>query len=217
MRGGGESAAASNPGAQQVQTEQKQTEKALEEAQAAQKKATDEEKRAAEAQAQVQKTQQQLAKEQEQAKLEQEKARQLQEQANAATQQATGNAKQSQQQASQALGTQSKQVQSGQQLISGHVLEAAQDRVVVQPQGGGDPMAFRVTKQTQVQISGQRRSATDLRQGEDARVAYQVSGTQPTAVNIQVVRTNPSAPSSSGSSGTPGSSGSSASPGAGKP
>ncbi|HEY6004151.1 MAG TPA: hypothetical protein VIV57_14845 [Anaeromyxobacter sp.] len=57
-----------------------------------------------------------------------------------------------------------------------------------------------VTEQTRVRIAGQVGSAADLRQGEDARVAYRVSGTEPTATEVQVMRSEPEP----GSTGSPG-------------
>jgi hypothetical protein len=50
-------------------------------------------------------------------------------------------------------------------------------------------MSFRVTPQTRVEIGGRTASASELRQGEDARVSYEVTGeAQPTATSVQVLR-----------------------------
>ncbi len=67
----------------------------------------------------------------------------------------------------------------------------------MRPQGG-EEMTFQITDRTQVQIDGRRASASAITQGEDARVSYEMSGTQPAAVLVQDVTGNPS-----GAAGTP--------------
>ncbi len=184
----GETASA-DPGARQVQASQKQSERAIEQAREAQKKASDQARRAADAQKEVQQLQQRLAAAQEKARAEQEKARQMQLDANQATERASAEARQSQQDASRALAQQSAQSARGEQALSGQVLRADQGRIVVRPQGGGDEMTFRVTDRTRIEISGRQASASDLMQGEDARVSYEVSGgAEPTAISVQVLR-----------------------------
>lgn len=180
--------ASTDPGARQVQASQEQSERAIEQARDAQKKASDQAKRAADAQQDVQEAQQRLAQAQEKARQEQEKARQAQLDANKATERASAEAQEAQQQASRALAQQSQQTARGEQALSGQVLRASDDQLVVRPQGGGDTMTFRVTEQTRIEISGRQASASDLQQGEDARVSYEVSGTQPTALSVQVLR-----------------------------
>jgi hypothetical protein len=186
----GESASA-DPGARQVRASQEQSEHAIEQAREAQRKASDQARRAADAQQEVRDLQQRLAQAQEKARQEQEKARQLQQEASQATERASADARQSQAQASQALAQQSEQVARGEQALSGQVLRATENEIEVKPTGGGDTMKFRVTEQTRIQIAGRQASASDLRQGEDARVSYEVSGTEPTAISVQVLRAEP--------------------------
>jgi flagellar biosynthesis GTPase FlhF len=180
--------ASSDPAQRQVQASQEQSEKAIERARDAQRKASEQAERAANAQREVRDAQQRLAEAQEKLRQEQQKAAQLQQEANRATEQATAEARRSQQQASQALARQSERIASGQQVLSGQVLQATGQQVVVRPQGGGDPMTFVVNEGTRVRIGERDGSASDLRQGEDARVSYEMSGTEPRAISIQVLR-----------------------------
>jgi hypothetical protein len=66
------------------------------------------------------------------------------------------------------------------------VSQANPDSIVVTPQAGS-PMTFKINDRTQVQIDGRQASAGEIRQGGDARVAYQMSGAEPTATVIQVI------------------------------
>ncbi len=182
MKSSGESG---NPTAQQVQTSQQQSTQALNQANEVQKKASDQEHKAAQARADVQQKQQELAQAQQKAKDEQTKAEQLQREANRETRQATQQAQQSQQQAQQALATSNQQVQRGELTTTGVVQQVNQDQLTVQP-SSGQPMTFRITDRTQVRIDGQQSSASDIKQGEHAFVAYQVAGMHPNAVSIQV-------------------------------
>lgn len=188
MTRGGRETASSDPAARQVAASQQQAEEAMERAREAQKKASEQAERAADAQREVRDAQQRLAEAQEKARQEQEKAQQLQQEAMRANEKATAQSRESQQQASQALTRQTERITSGEQVLAGQVLQATGEQIVVRPQGGGDPMTFVVNEQTRVEIGGQKGSATDLRQGEDARVSYEVSGTEPTAKSIQVLR-----------------------------
>jgi hypothetical protein len=177
-----------DPGARQVQTSQAQSERALEQARDAQKKASEQARRAADAQQEVVDLQHRLAQAQEKSKAEQEKAGRLQQEATQATQRASAEAHRSQEDASRALGRQSAQMTRGEQALSGQVLRATNDELEVQPSGGGDAMRFRVTQRTRIEIGGRQASASDLQQGEDARVSYEISGTEPTAISVQVLR-----------------------------
>lgn len=186
--------ASADPGARQVQVSQEQSQRAIEQARDAQKKASDQAKRAADAQEEVRELQQRLAQAQEKAKAEQEKARLAQQEANLATERATGEARRSQQQAARALAQQSERLGRGEQTLSGEVLRATDQEIEVRPKSGGDAMRFRVTRETRVEIGGRMVSASDLQQGEDARVSYEVTGeAQPTAISVQVLRA-PSTP-----------------------
>jgi hypothetical protein len=179
--------AGQNPTAQQAQLNQQQSQQALDRAHEAQRKATEQEQRAAQAQSDVQKLQRQLTDAQRREQQEAAKAQQLQREAAIATQQASQQASQSQQQAIQALGEQQQQAARGEHVASGLVTNLSSDQVVVTPQGGGEAMAFQVTGRTRVEINGQQASLQDIKHGQDARVAYQFSGTIPTATVIQVV------------------------------
>jgi hypothetical protein len=196
-----------NPTTQQVRESQQQSQQALKQAQEAQQRATDQAKRAADAQGEVRDLQQQLVQAQQKAKDEQAKAQQLQQEANQATQRSAQDAQASQRQAAETLSQATRQVQRDEQTVSGMVTQASPGELVVRPRSGGDPMTFRLTEQTQVRIDGRQASATEIRQGADALVSYQVSGTQPTASSVQVLTGSGPAGtgsgSSSGSSGTP--------------
>jgi len=193
-------ASTSNPAASRVEASQRQSEEALASAADAQEGASEQQKRAAEAQEEVRESQRRLEEAQQRAEQETAKAQQSQQQANQATQQATQDAQQSQQQASQQLA-QETLVRRGEQVLAGQVQRASPSQLVVQPHGG-EEMTFQITDRTQVQIDGLRASASDITQGEDARVSYEMSGAQPTAVLVQVVTGNPS-----GSVGTAGATG----------
>jgi hypothetical protein len=198
--------AGENPTAQQAQLNQEQSQQALNRATEAQKKATEQEKRAAQAQSDVQRLQQQLTEAKQREQQEAAKAQQLQREAAIATQQASQQASQSQQQALQALGDQQQQPARGEHVASGLVSNLSSDQVAVTPQGGGEPMTFQVTGRTRIEINGQQASLQDIKQGQDARVAYQYSGTTPTATVIQVTTTPGVSPAQGGSSsqgGTP--------------
>jgi flagellar biosynthesis GTPase FlhF len=207
-------------GAQQAQTSQQQSEQALKAAQAAQKAASDQEQRAAKAEADVQKAQKELTIAQQRARQEQEKAHQLQQQANLATQQASQQAQVSQQQAAAALAQESRRVQGGEQIVTGVVMQASPQQLVVQPQGG-NPVTMQVGLDTRVKIDGREASASDIQQGTDALVSYQMTGTppQPNATSVSVM-TPGGAGATSGtaeSTGAPSSSPSGGSSGTGAP
>jgi hypothetical protein len=202
--------ASPDPGARQVAATQQQSEKALEQAKKAQEKATEQANKAAQADQEVQEAQRRLAEAREHARVEHERARQLQEEANRATEQASAQARESQEQAARSLAQQTDRAQRGEQVISGQVLRATSDAITVRPQGKDDPMTFRIDGRTRVRVAGQQASATDIQQGEDARVAYEVSGTEPVATEVHVLRSvrgssstgSPSRPPSTGSSGS---------------
>lgn len=188
MGGGSDRSASTDPAARQIAASQEASEKAIEQARDAQKKASDQARRAADAQREVQEAQQRLTQAQERSRQEQEKAQQLQREANEATERATAEAQRAQREASQALARQSARAERGEQMLSGQVIQATDEQLVVRPTTGGDTMTFRVTDETRIDISGRKGSASELRQGEDARVSYEVSGTEPRAVSIQVMR-----------------------------
>lgn len=202
---GNRSTESASPGARQVATSQEQSERALDEARNAQKRASEQARKADQAQQDVQEAQRRLAEARQRAQSEAEKARRLQEEANQATERAGEQARESQQQASSALATQSERTRRGEQMISGQVLRASDDELVVRLRGRDESMTFRITEQTQVRIAGAQATASEIRQGEDARVSYQVSGIEPMATEVQVLRSDAerSSAGSSGSTGSP--------------
>ncbi len=143
-----------------------------------QKKLEEQQKRIDAAHAQVVKDQKALADAQRREEQERMKAQQLQQLANQHLEQAT-------QQASQARMAATAGEAQGLQTIAGNVAEASPNRVVLQTPGGRT-MSFRVDDRTQVLVGSEQRSAGDIQQGADARVAYELSGGQPTALTIQV-------------------------------
>ncbi len=181
---------AESPTARHVQSAQQQSQQALDRAAEAQKRASRQGERVAQAQREVQDAQRRLTEAQERLVNEQAKAEQLQQQAIEARMQATREVEASQQEASRALTQQGQHVKRREQTFSGQVSQAAADSIVVTPQVG-EPMRFKVTGNTQVQIDGRKASSAQIQQGGDARVAYQVSGTEPTATVIQVITGEP--------------------------
>lgn len=190
LRGHGDASASGNPTAQRAEASQEQSQQALDRASDAQKKAADQSKKATLAQQKVQKVQQELVKAQEEARVEQQKAQQLQAQASTTTQDASRTTKRSQAQASSALSQQGEQMARHQQSTAGQVTDASAGSVTVRGQDGTS-MTFLVTERTRVMVDGRQARSTDLQAGEDAQIAYQVSGSQPTAMVIQVASGNP--------------------------
>ena len=186
----GRQTTAESPTARHVQSAQQQSQQALDRAAEAQKRASRQGERVAQAQREVQDAQRRLTEAQERLVDEQAKAEQLQQQAIEARMQATREVEASQQEASRALTQQGEHVKRREQTFSGQVSQAAADSIVVTPQVG-EPMRFKVTGNTQVQIDGRKASSAQIQQGGDARVAYQVSGTEPTATVIQVITGEP--------------------------
>lgn len=175
-----------------VETAQGQSAQALEAASDAQKRASEQAKRAAEAredadeaQAKADEAQQKLTEARAKAEQEQLKAQQLQREASQTTQAAMQQTQQSQERASQALEQRSRGIGQGEQTVSGFVARASGNELVVQPQRGG-AMSFQVGADTQVRIDGREATAADIRQGSDARVAYDIAGGQAKAVRIEV-------------------------------
>jgi TolA-binding protein len=177
-----------SPGARQARASQQQSEEALRSAQEAQRRASEQQQRAAQADADVRRAQQALTAAQDRARQEQLKAAQLQQQANRATEQASRQAQASQEAASTALARESQRVQAGEQTVSGLVSQSGANQLVVRPQGAA-PVTLNIGPDTQVRIDGRQASASDIPQGADARVSYQLSGSpaQPTATTVNVL------------------------------
>lgn len=178
-----------NPAARQVAASQKQTEQALAQASDAQKRASEQQRRAADAQRDVREAQRRLDEAQRRAEAETTKAKEVQRQANEATREATQQAQQAQQQASQQLANQAQIVARGEQLVAGQVTRASPTELVVEQQGGKH-VTFTLTPDTRVQIDGRQASAADIVQGGEARVAYEVTGTEPTARSVHIMTGN---------------------------
>ncbi|ABS25832.1 hypothetical protein [Anaeromyxobacter sp. Fw109-5] len=183
---GGKRASADNPSARRVEASQEQSKEALSSAAKAQEEASKQQEQAAEAQRDVQEAQRRLTEAQQRAERETAEAEQAQQQANQRTSQATQEAQQAQQQASRQLDQQQQIVSRGEQVVTGEVRRATPQQLVVQPQSG-EPMTFAITPQTRVQIDGRQASAAQLTPGEDAHVSYEMAGTEPTALLVQVV------------------------------
>lgn len=197
MRGQGDASASGNPTAQRAEASQKQSQQALDQAAEAQKKAAEQAETATLAQQEVQKAQQALVKAQKKARVEQQRAQQLQAEASRVTRDASRTTQRSQAQASRALSEQGQQIARDQQSTAGQVTEARAGNVSVRLKDGTS-MSFLITKSTRVLVDGRSAEATDLQVGEDAQVAYRVSGSQPTALVIQVASGNPQPGSSPG-------------------
>jgi hypothetical protein len=53
----------------------------------------------------------------------------------------------------------------------------------------GNPMTFRITSETQLDVNGHKGTLAEIKPGADARVAYQLNGTELTATSVQVSTT----------------------------
>jgi len=178
-----------NPTTREVASAQQRSQEALARAHDAQKAAADQAKKAAEADAQVRQDQQKLERDQATARQEHAKAQQLQAQAEQETRRAAQEAQQQQQAAASGLAQQMQHSARGQQVAAGVVTQVRPDEIVLQPPSG-DVMRFRLSDQTEVQVGGRQASANQIREGAEARVAYEQSANGPMAVRVSV---NPSA------------------------
>jgi len=174
-----------NPTTNQVAASQQSSEEALKRAEEAQKQATDQSNKAAAAQARVRQDEEKLGQDQEAALSEQAQAQQLQERVRQQTHQTTQEIERQQAQAAAALAEQTQMIAHGQQLATGVVTRVRPDEVTIQP-ASGQRIKFSVDSGTKVQIAGRRSSADKIKEGQEARVAYQASPKGPTAVSIQV-------------------------------
>jgi hypothetical protein len=178
-----------NPVAQQVESQQKISQEALNRANEAQKRASDQGRKAALALEDVQKKQQAFIQSQQTARREQAKAEQLQREARQLTAQSSQQAAQSQQQAMQSLQQQTRAVQQGQLTTLGQLVAVDAQQVVLQPQNGDQPLTFKLTGRTNVRVDGRKAPVSEVQQGYDALVSYEVSGsTQPEALAIDVIK-----------------------------
>ena len=120
-----------------------------------------------------------------QEKATQAEAQRLQQDADEKTRKATQQTQKSQQQAAGALGAETKRVQANVEFFAGQVSQASGDALRVTP-ANGDPMTFRITSQTQLDVNGHKGTLGEIQPGADARVAYQFNGTERTATSVQV-------------------------------
>ncbi len=180
---------AQRPAAQQARSPQEQSQQALQRAADAQKKAADQERRvqaahqdAQKAQQDVQLAQRRLAEAQQRERQEQAKTEQLQLEAKQEAQRAAQQVQQGQQAAARGLG---QPLARGGQTMSGQVAQATADELVLRAQGG-PPVTFKVDDRTSVRIDGRQASTAEIQEGAEARVAYDPSTAQPTAISIEV-------------------------------
>lgn len=193
----GQSGESPNPATQQAMAAQKQSEEALKRAEEAQKRASEQAQKASEAQAQVRRDQQKLAQDQATARQEQARAEHLQTQAKQEAQQAARIAQEQQGIAGTALAQQTRQSARGQQMAAGVVTQVRPDEVVLQP-ASGDLMRFRIDDRTKVQVEGRQASTSEIREGSQARVAYEASSDGPKAVWIRLGGANAQSPAATG-------------------
>jgi len=180
--------AAQNPGTARVQAAQRNSEQNLQNAIEAQEKATQAEERTAQPQAEVLQAQQQLQQAQQRAAQAQAEAQRLQQDADEKTRKATQQTQKSQQQAAGALGAETKRVQANVEFFAGQVSQASGGALRVTP-ASGNPMTFRITSETQLDVNGHKGTLAEIKPGADARVAYQLNGTELTATSVQVSTT----------------------------
>ncbi|MFL5263600.1 MAG: hypothetical protein ACJ79E_04625 [Anaeromyxobacteraceae bacterium] len=212
-----------SPSAQQAQTSQQQSQQALAQASDAQKQATEQAKKAqdahrdvAKAQAKLEQSRQDLQQAQQRERQEQAKAEQLQQQASQATQQATQQAQQSQQRAATALSTETERTERGEHTVSGEVVAAAPTQLVLKASAG--QMTLQLDQNTKVRIDGRESSASQIVQGEQARVSFETStSSRPTATSVEVSSTGQFPPAGQSSQGGMGSSSQSSGSGSSSP
>jgi hypothetical protein len=88
---------------------------------------------------------------------------------------------------SAAIAQEGQSVAHGEQSISGKIAQVQAAGLAVRP-SGGHAMTLQTGAQTVVRIDGRQASIGDLHAGDDARVAYQLTGPTPTALTIDVAR-----------------------------
>jgi hypothetical protein len=181
-----ETVAASDPEGMRLAAQQNASQQALQAAHDAQEKATAQGEKAAQAQAVVQQKQQELVQKRQVLSEEQAKAQQAQDLANQKSKVAAAEAQKAQALAAAGLAQQQQQLARGQQTLAGRVVQSSSTALVVMPPSGNS-MTFRVSEKTKYQVDGKQASASDVQQGEDARVVYDVSGDQASATSVQVV------------------------------
>lgn len=177
----------------QSSSSQTTTSQAQDQAKQQSEQAADAQKKAADSQKEVASTQQdvgdaekklQEARQKEQQKLgEAQQSQQQARQSQARSQQAISGAQQATAQQSQ-QELQKSQQQSSQKTVTGQVVRANREEVVLRQAGGEPDLRLKVNADTPVTIGGQRGEITDLKEGTQVRAAYNESGGEPTAVKL---------------------------------
>jgi flagellar biosynthesis GTPase FlhF len=210
-----------------VESAQERSQKALDQAREVQEKASEEQGQVADARQDVEKARQELQEAEAKAQREFQEAQNAQQQASNQAQQAQSEVQQSQQQAleaqrqqqqelaqaqQQAAQQQQQQAQQGQQaaqaqpsqaqqLVTGRVVTASPDELLLSSAGGAgqSPLRLQVNEQTQVLVNGRQASVADITEGSQVRASYQNVEGEPTAVRVDVTRS----PGTSEPAGTP--------------
>jgi colicin import membrane protein len=199
----------------QVETAQERSQQAMEQAQDAQARAADEQKQVADARQDVEKARQELQEAEAKAQQEFQQAQTAQQQASNQATQAQAEVQQSQQQALEAQRQQQQEMaqaqqqaaqqqeqtartqqqsaqqqgsQQLQQLVTGQVVSASPDELLLSSSGGaGQPqIRLQLNAQTQVTVDGRQGSAADIPEGSQVRASYQDIGGEPTALRVDV-------------------------------
>ncbi|WP_329735180.1 hypothetical protein [Archangium sp.] len=184
-------------------------------AQDAQERASDEQKQGADARQDVEKARQDLQQAEAKAQQEFQEAQRAQQQAANQATQAQAEVQQSQQQALEAQRQQQQelaqaqqqsaqqqeqrartqqqnaQVQGSQrlqQLVTGRVVSASPDELLLSSAGGaGQPqIRLQLNARTQVMVDGRQDSSADIAEGSQVRASYQDVGGEPTALRVDV-------------------------------
>ena len=187
-------------GAEQASATDEQSKQEMRQAQEAQQRAAEQEKNVSAAREEVAKAQQQLAQAQRREGEERAKFQQLQQQASLHMSRAQATQQAGPAPAAGAPGVPApagQQALAGPQTISGHVLQARPNQLVIQERNG-QTLTLDVNDRTQIFVGSERRSAAELQQGADARVAYDNASGRPTALTVEVPRAGAAAPAPAG-------------------
>ncbi|HYO65852.1 MAG TPA: hypothetical protein VEU33_07205 [Archangium sp.] len=199
----------------QVESAQERSRQAMEQAQEVQERAADEQKQVADARQDVEKARQELQQAEAKAQQEFQEAQRTQQQAANQATQAQAEIQQSQQQALEAQRQQQQELaqaqqqaaqqqeqmartqqqsaqaqgnQQLQQLVTGQVVSASPDELLLSSAGGaGQPqIRLQLNAQTQVMVDGRQASSADIAEGSQVRASYQDVGGEPTALRVDV-------------------------------
>jgi len=199
----------------QVESAQQRSQQVLEQAREAQERAAGEQKQVADARQDVEKARQELQEAEAKAQKELQEAQTTQQQASNQAQQAQAEVQQSQQQALEAQRQQQEQMaqaqqqaaqqqeqvartqqqtvqqqgtQQPQQLVTGRVVSASPDELLLSSAGtAGQPqLRLQLNDQTQVMVDGRQGSVADIQEGSQVRASYQDLGGEPTALRVDV-------------------------------